>query len=108
MTITKIEEITLYVSEAATDNAADHILATAFMDHSGISYQQLRYNDIGQFDEFLLSINSWWQNDPNAIPITELPFLTYVEVHDDILARQSPIRNLQGLDQIKTIIDIIV
>lgn len=106
MAIQKIEEIYLYVSELAP-NAAENIQAIAFMDHSGISYTRLLYNDAAQHESIFSSLNSWWQHDPNIAPVSTFPFLTYVEVHDDIPARLSPVKNLQGIDQINTIPNIL-
>ena len=106
MAIQKIEEIILYVSELSP-NAAENIQAVAFMDHSGIPYIRLLYNDAAQYDSIFSSLNSWWEHNPDVAPVNSFPFLTYVEVHDNIPARMSPVKNLQGIDQIKTILDIL-
>jgi len=106
MAIQKIEEIYLYVSEASS-NSAENIQAVAFMDHSGIPYTRMMYGDISQHEDVFSSLNTWWQHNPNVAPVTSFPFLTYVEVHDDIPARQSPVKNLQRIDEIKTIVDIV-
>lgn len=106
MAIQKIEEIMLYVSELSP-NAAENIQAVAFMDHSEIPYTRMMYNDASQHDSIFSSVNSWWQHNTNVTPVATFPFLTYVEVHDDIPARMSPVKNLQGIDQIETIADIV-
>lgn len=106
MAIKKIEEIYLYVSELSS-NAAENIQAVAFMDHSGIPYTRMMYNDASQHEDIFNNLNTWWQYNLDVEPVSYFPFLTYVEVHDDIPARLSPVKNLQGIDQIKTIVDII-
>lgn len=106
MAILKIEEVYLYVTEA-TDNAAVNIQAAAFMDHSGIPFTRMFYNDATNIQQVLDSVNTWWTRpDINLPPVTKFPFLTYVEVHDDIPARHSPVKYLEGIDAIKTFPDI--
>ena len=103
MAIKKIEEIYLYVSEVVS-NSAENIQAVAFMDHSGIPFTRMMYNDKSQHPEALAALNSWWAG---RLPeVTSFPFLTYVEVHDDIPARLSPVKYLAGIDAIKTIVDL--
>lgn len=104
MAITKIEEVYLYVSEKVT-NAAENIQALAFMERAGIPYKILMYNDEVQHQEIFQALNSWWA-DRNLPTLSTFPFITYVEVHDDIPARSSPVMYLQGLDNIKNIVDI--
>ena len=102
MAVVKIEEVYLYTSEASA-NAAENIQAKAFMDHSTIPFTNLFYNDQTQLEEVLSSINTWWTRpDINLPPITEFPFITYTEVHDDIPARFSPVKYLAGIEAIKT------
>lgn len=102
MAVQKIEEIYLYITEVS-DNVAENIAATGFMDHSGIPFTRLFYNDPTQLQEVLDAVNTWWNNEPNVLPpVTKFPFLTYVEVHDDIPARNSPAKYLEGIDAIKT------
>lgn len=103
MAVIKIEEPFLYVSEVVP-NAAENIEATAFMDHSGIDYARLFYNNEGDTQACIDAVNTWWHKD--TPPITKYPFLTYVEVHDDIPARQSPIKYLEGIEAIKTFPDL--
>lgn len=98
MAITKIEEVYLYVTEV-TPNAAENIEAAAFMDHSGIEFTRLFYNDQSGVDSAMAAVNTWWRDLP---PVTKFPFLTYVEVHDDIPARASPVKYLEGAEAIKT------
>jgi hypothetical protein len=104
MAIIKLEEICLYTSDIGT-NAAEMVQAQAFMDHSGIPYTRLMYNNQQQHDDVIKIVNTWWTGDRTAKPmppVTDYPFLTYTEVHDDIAARFSPITYLQGIDAIKT------
>ena len=103
MAIVKIEEVYLYVSELA-ENSAENIQAAAFMDHSGIPYTKMMYNDPSQFFKVLDPLNSWWENRLPAV--TSFPVLTYVEVHDDIPARLSPVCYFQGVEDIKKIVDL--
>lgn len=103
MAIKKIEEVYLYVSETAT-NSAENIEAAAYMDHSGIAYNKLMYNDPSQHESVFNALNSWWTQHPyKPQPAVEaFPLLVYTEVHDDIPARYSPILYLAGIDAIKT------
>lgn len=103
MAIKAIEEVYLYVSEAV-DNAAENIQALAFMERSGVPFTKLMYNDKAALPETLAALNTWWQD--RLPPLTGFPFITYVEVHDDIPARHSPVQYLQGIDDIKKIVDI--
>lgn len=107
MALVKIEEIYLYVSEVVP-NAAENIQATAFMDHSGIPFVRMMYNDASQHPEALAALNSWWTNHPThpMPPVESFPFVTYVEVHDDIPARLSPVKYLAGIEEIKKIVDL--
>lgn len=104
MAIQKIEEIHLYVSDLVS---AENAQAVAFMDELGVQYIQLVYYNAEQHIEVFNSLNTWWQDDPEATPITSFPFLTYVEVHDDTAERQRLVKNLQGINQIQTISNII-
>lgn len=102
MAIVRIEEIYLYVTQYG-DNAAENIEASAFMDHSGLEYTRLWYNDPAQHEEVLNAITSWVTSPASGCqPVTKFPFLVYTEVHDDRPARSSPIKVLQGIDEIKT------
>ena len=103
MTVKKIEEIYIYVSEVA-DNSIENIQALAFMDHSNIPFVRMMYNDSNVHPQILDSLNTWWYDI--LPPLTAFPFITYVEVHDNIPARRSPVKYLQGLEDIKKIIDI--
>lgn len=101
MALVKIEEVFLYV--ATTENPAENLEAVAFMDHSNIPYVKLQYNDSEQLPNVLAAVNTWWDRpDVNLPPLTGFPFLVYTEVHDNILARHSPVKYLAGLDNIKT------
>lgn len=102
MAIVRIEEVYLYATQYG-DNAVENIEASAFMDHSGIEYTRLWYNDPAQHPDVLSSITSWVTSPGSGCePVTKFPFLVYTEVHDDRPARSSPIKRLQGIDEIKT------
>ena len=102
MAIVKIEEVFLYAAMSGTD-VAENLEAVAFMDHSGIQYVKLQYNDAEQLSAVLSAVNSWWQRpDMARDPVTKFPFVVYTEVHDNIPARHSPVRCLEGLEAIKT------
>ena len=103
MTIKKIEEVYLYVSEAA-GTAAESIEAIAFMENSGVPFIKLMYNDAAQLPAILSVMNGWWVD--RLPPLETFPFVTYVEVHDNIPARASPIQYLEGIEKIKTIVSI--
>lgn len=103
MAIQKLEEVYLYV---APDEAGstENLEANAFMDHSGIEYTRLYYADPSQHESVINAVNSWWTNrdiDPLE-PVTKFPFIVYTEVHDDIPARLSPVKYIQGLEGIKS------
>ena len=103
MAITKIEEIHLYCSESV-ENSVENIQAMSFMDHSGIPYTKLTYNDPAQHASVMESINGWIALPSlyEHSPITKFPFLVYTEIHDDIPARSSPLRFLEGIEAIQT------
>ena len=102
MAIIKLEEICLYTSDVG-NNATEMIQAQSFMDHSNIPYTRLMYNNQQQHDDVIRNVNTWWEAGAKPMPpVTNYPFLTYTEVHDDIAARFSPITYLQGVDAIKT------
>ena len=109
MAIVKIEEVYLYFS-GVTDDAAENLSAAAFLDHSGIEFTRLLYNDAEQCKQVLDAVNTWWTIErdfaPALPPVTRYPFLVYTEVHDNIPARYSPVRYLEGLDAIKTFAEI--
>lgn len=107
MAIVKIEEVYLYVSEVVP-NAAENIQAVAFMENCGVPFVRMMYNDASQHAEAFAALNSWWTNNPlNSLPpLDTFPFVTYVEVHDDLPARLSPVKYLKGIDAIKTIVDL--
>lgn len=103
MAVVKIEEVYLYVSEVV-DNSAENIRAMAFMDHSGIPFTKMMYNDVNQHPDVFSPLNSWWKD---RLPeVSTFPLLTYVEVHDDIPARYSPVMYLKGAEDIEKIVDI--
>ena len=103
MAIVKIEELYLYVSEVV-ENSAENIQAMAFLDHSGLPFVKMMYNDPSQHPQVFEPLNSWWADRLPAV--NSFPLLTYVEVHDNIAARYSPVQYLQGIDDIKKIVDI--
>jgi hypothetical protein len=103
MAVLKIEEVFLYVSEVVS-NSSENIQAMAFMDHSGIPYTKLAYNDPAQHPSVFAPLNSWWTD--RLPPVDSFPLITYVEVHDDRPARLSPVQYLKGIEEIKTIVGI--
>lgn len=107
MAVVKIEEIYLYAG-TAVPNVAENLEAVAFMDHSGIPYIKLQYNDAQQQQETLNAVNTWWTRPDIALPpLTGYPFVTYTEVCDNIPARMSPVKYLAGLSEIKRLPDIL-
>jgi len=108
MAIVKIEELYLYVSEVV-ENSAENIQAMAFMDHSGLPFILMRHNELEAHPSVFAPLNSWWAEGRCVSPLPDIdsfPFVTYVEVHDDRPARQSPVRYLKGITDIKTITDL--
>lgn len=104
MAVVKIEEVYLYTSEAA-GNPAENIQAAAFMERCGVPYMSLMYNDASQHPQVFAALNSWWK-DKGLPDVSTFPLVTYVEVHDDIPARYSPVKYLVGAEEIKKIVDI--
>lgn len=102
MAIIKLEEVYLYSSEIV-DNPQENIQAIAFMENSGVPFVKMMYNDPNQHPEALAALNSWWAG--KLPPLTGFPFVTYVEVHDDIPARYSPVKYAAGLEEIKKFVD---
>lgn len=107
MAIKKIEEVYLYVADAGA-NTAENIEAMAFMDRCGIPYIRMFYQDASQSQQVIDALNTWWGNrDFQPLPpLTKFPFVIYTEVHDDRPARQSPVMYLEGLENLKKIVDI--
>lgn len=102
MAVVKIEEVTLYVATPVS-NVTENLEAVGFMDHSGIPYVKLQYNDASQLPDVLTGVNTWWTRPDVALPPLEgFPFLVFTEVHDNIPARYSPVKYVAGLDAIKS------
>lgn len=100
MAIVKIEEVYLYTTQQGYDQA-EMIQAKAVMDHSGIPYIHLNYNDAQQTQEVLDSVNTWWTGPPLSLPaVDKYPFVVYTELHDDIPSRQSPVKYKKGIEDI--------
>lgn len=104
MAVVKIEEVYLYVSEVA-GNAAENIQAVAFMERCGVPYVRLMYNDLSQHTQVFQALNGWWK-DSGLPEVSTFPLVTYVEVHNDIPARYSPVKYLLGFNEIQKIVDI--
>lgn len=101
MAIKKIEEVYLYYSDAR-GSAEENIGAVAFLERTDIPFTKLFYNSQTNFDDLFSALNGWWSRpDINLPPINSFPFITYVEVHDDIPARMSPVKYVFGLEEIK-------
>jgi hypothetical protein len=101
MAIVKLEEIYLYYSDAR-GSAEENIGAVAFLERTNIPFTKLFYNEASDFESLFNALNGWWSRpDINLPPIDSFPFITYVEVHDDILARFSPVKYVFGLEEIK-------
>ena len=101
MAIQKIEEVYLYYSDAK-GGAEENIGAVAFLERTDVPFTKMFYNSGTDFNDFFSSINTWWTRpDINLPPLTTFPFITYVEVHDDIPARLSPVKYVAGLEEIK-------
>jgi len=104
MAVVRIEEVYLYTSEVGGD-PAENIQAAAFMERCGVPYVYLMYNDASQHPHVFEGLNSWWK-DKGLPEVNSFPLVTYVEVHDDIPARYSPVKYLLGFTEIQKIVDI--
>jgi hypothetical protein len=105
MAVQKIEEVYLYTTSVAYDQA-EMIQVKAFMDNTGIDYVHLNYSDAEQLEQVFGSLNTWWTRpDINLPPLTKFPFLLYTEVHDNIPARGSPVKYKEGFEDIQTFPD---
>jgi hypothetical protein len=102
MAIVKIEEVYLYSTDAF-DNPEENISAVAFFENSGVPFTNMYYNANNDFDGMFSALNSWWvRGDEHSMPeLHQFPFITYVEVHDNIPARLSPVKYVAGLEEIK-------
>jgi len=103
MSIVKIEEVFLYTS-TTVDNAIENLEAMAAMDHSGIPYIPLIYNDPQQNQLVFDSVNTWWNQMNPLPPVESFPFVVYTEVMDNLPARQSPVRYKAGIQGINEFI----
>jgi hypothetical protein len=101
MTIVKLEEVTLY-TDSVFDNAAENIKAEAFFERCGVPHRRVCFGDKEHAKNVLDELNQGYSRyDKNFVPLTKLPLLQYVEVHDDIPARLSPVKFLEGLTRIQ-------
>lgn len=105
MALQKIEEVYFYFSDSF-GSAAENIRAAAIMENSNVPFQKFYYNSLTNTEELFNNLNSWWTKpDGTGLPeLNQFPFLTYVEVHDDIPARMSPVKYVQGADEIQNFI----
>jgi hypothetical protein len=101
MAIVKLEEIYLYYSDAR-GSVEENIGAVAFLERNDFTFSIMFYNNDSDFENLFTALNSWWSRpDINLPPIDSFPFITYVEVRDDIPARLSPVKYVFGLEEIK-------
>lgn len=78
MAVTKIHDIYLYTSDV--HNAVECHELTAWMDHSGIPYTHLTYNDVNQLPEVVKALNTWW----NGKELGVWPFVVFQEERDTL------------------------
>jgi hypothetical protein len=71
MAIYEINELCLYSSDVM--NPVECHAAKAWLDHSGISYKWLNYNDANQLPEVTKALNTWWSGKT----LGEWPFVVY-------------------------------
>lgn len=101
MAIVRIEDITLHTSDVL-GNCAENIKAEAFFERKGIPFTRIYYNDPAVAAESLNLLNTQYSElYSDFVPLTKLPVLQYVEVHDDIPARLSPMKFLEGVTRIQ-------
>jgi hypothetical protein len=103
MAIKKIEEVYLYYTDLP-GMVEKNFNAAIALDKANISFQRMQYGIGADLDELLKALNTWWKQPYVTLPplsIDSFPFIVYTEVHDDIPARLSPVKFVEGLDAIK-------
>jgi hypothetical protein len=106
MAIQKLEELYLYYSDAF-NGATENIKAVALVENSGVPFTRMYFNAQADTTQLFEALNSWWvKEDGSGLDeVNTFPFITYVEVHDDIPARLSPVKYAKGYDGIKSFLD---
>lgn len=95
MTVAKIHDVVLYTS--STENPVDCHAAKAWMDHSGIVYTHLNYNDAEQLPDVLAALNTWWAGKE----VTTWPFVVFMEQHKGMPITRLTANFIEGLENIK-------
>lgn len=96
MTVAKIHDVVLYTS--STENPVDCHAAKAWMDHTGIVYTNLNYNDAEQLPNVLAALNTWWVGKE----VNTWPFVVFMEQHEGKPVSQLTANFIEGLENIKT------
>jgi hypothetical protein len=95
MAVVKIHEIVLYTTSAM--NPIECHDAKAWLDHSGIQFINLHYNDPEQLPQVISALNTWWEGKQ----LSQWPFVVYKEQHDDRPITQMLANFIEGVDNIK-------
>lgn len=102
MAVSKIDEVFVYTYPAGNPLETQELYA--FLDHSGIPYSKLEYNDSAQHQEVFNALNTWWQVDLDTgitqTPVSNFPFVVYTEIHSDKTVSYLPRKYLLGKDEI--------
>jgi hypothetical protein len=95
--ILKIKQICLYTGLCA--EGAECLEALAWMREKvgRDRFEHLHYGDPDVHKQNFDALNTWWQNDPNAV-FTKFPFVIYDEVDSDFNFTR---RYIKGLSDIK-------
>jgi hypothetical protein len=94
MAIVKIDQVHLYTG--LTETASDSYAAKKWMDDNGVEYIHLHYGDETQHEVVFSALSTWW---PTESVITQFPFVTYREIHDDYSTINLSIRGLEAITE---------
>jgi len=78
MAVLKIHNVYLYTSNMVNPVECQEL--TAWLDHSGIPYTHLNYNDSSQLSEVTKALNTWWFGKE----VGEWPFVVFHEERDTL------------------------
>ena len=94
MAITKFLDVCLYTTDLI--NPVECHAAKAWLDHSEIKFNHLRYNDANQLPQVMEALNTWWSGKV----LGGWPFVVY-RYEDDQKNGLIVSDFIEGLDNIK-------
>jgi len=97
MAIAKFTEVCLYTTSLVNPVECHEI--KAWLDHSGINYRWLNYNDINQLPEVTKALNTWWTGKT----VSQWPFIVYrYEEEESPHPRYLMADFIEGVENIKS------